>query len=80
MCKKFFGTYPQESVWGDGSRDVQREKFICDEWAGPSELNQWRQEAENSTPPPPRDTGGWHSVGEAASLSRGQFLERDPEL
>ena len=28
------------SVWGDGSRDVQREMLICDEWGGPLELYQ----------------------------------------
>lgn len=31
-----YGEVPSgTSVWGDGSGDLQREIFICDEWGGP---------------------------------------------
>lgn len=76
------------SVWGDGGRDGQREKSVCDvvvteasAWAGWSfwSCTKSRQEAKPLNIP--MDAGchqtGGITLGEAASLSRGQFLESD---
>ena len=86
MCTGLLGSALGKNVWGGG----QREEFICgaagieplSAWGAPLEL--YRIEARGQTPERPNvcmlSPERWLTLGEAASLSRGRFLERDSAM